>query len=71
MTIIIELCKANQHKPFNPDIQSVCLLLMQILEKSLYLELFVSQSCGIRPLLGRAADFSNKITSLVEGIKTL
>ncbi|XP_008788374.2 uncharacterized protein LOC103706141 isoform X1 [Phoenix dactylifera] len=63
--IITEVCEANQSKPILPETESVCLLMLQILEKSLYLELCVSQSCGIRPVLGRIEDFSKGIKLLM------
>ncbi|KAL9253348.1 hypothetical protein AKJ16_DCAP10515 [Drosera capensis] len=36
---------------------------LQVTEMSLYLELCVSQICGIRPVLGRVEDFSKEIKS--------
>lgn len=67
IAIVTEVCEANQSKPFLPETESLCLLMLQILEKSLYLELCVSQSCGIRPVLGRIEDFSKRIKLLMRG----
>ncbi|KAB5561421.1 hypothetical protein DKX38_006378 [Salix brachista] len=44
---------SNKSKYINPEIQSVCLLLLQIMEMVLYLELVALQICGISPVLGR------------------
>ncbi|MQL93812.1 hypothetical protein Taro_026471, partial [Colocasia esculenta] len=67
ITIVTEICQANRAREIHPESQAVCLLLLQILEKSLYLELCVSQSCGVRPVLGRVEDFSKEIKMLMEG----
>ncbi|KAK6916684.1 hypothetical protein RJ641_019545 [Dillenia turbinata] len=60
VTIITELCEANESKEMPPEVQDVCLLLLQIMDQSLYLELCVSQICGLRPVLGRVEDFSKE-----------
>lgn len=65
IAIVIEVCEAQKLKYMKPETESVCLLLLQILEKTLYLELCVSQSCGIRPVLGRIEDFSKEIKVLM------
>ncbi|XP_068639968.1 uncharacterized protein [Aristolochia californica] len=67
IAIVTELCRGDKSKVVQTEIQSICLLLLQIIEKALYLELCVSQSCGIRPVLGRVEDFSNEIKTLLEG----
>ncbi|KAF8406575.1 hypothetical protein HHK36_008663 [Tetracentron sinense] len=63
--IVTELCEANKSKQIQPEIHRVCFLLLQIMEKALYLEFCVSQTCGIRPVLGRVEDFSNRIKLLL------
>lgn len=50
-----------------PEKESLCLLLLQMLEKSLYLEFSLSQFCGIKPVLGRVEDFSKEIEGLMQG----
>ncbi|KAJ8767098.1 hypothetical protein K2173_012689 [Erythroxylum novogranatense] len=61
IVIISDLCDRNKSIENYPEIQSVCILLVQILEMSLYLELCVLQICGIRPVLGRVEDFSKEV----------
>lgn len=67
IAIVTEVCEAHKEKSMQPETEGVCLLLLQILEKTLYLELCVSQSCGLRPVLGRIEDFSKEIKALVQG----
>ena len=67
IAIVIEVCEAHKLKSMQPEPEGVCHLLIQILEKTLYLELCVSQSCGIRPVLGRIEDFSKEIKILLQG----
>lgn len=62
-----EICDANKIKLIQPEIQSLCLLLLQIMEMSLYLELCVSQICGIRPVLGHVEGFSKEVKLLIKG----
>lgn len=64
-SIVTELCEANRLKQIHSEVQSVCLLLIQILEMALYLELCVLQICGIRPVLGRVDDFSKEVKLLL------
>ncbi|XP_073009852.1 uncharacterized protein [Typha latifolia] len=63
--IITEMCEGNRSKCLPVETENVCLLLLQILEKSVYLEFCVSQSCGIRPVLGRIEDFSKEIKAMM------
>lgn len=49
------------------DVQNTCLLLLQIMEKALYLELCVSQTCGMRPVSARIEDFFKEIKALIKG----
>lgn len=67
IAIVTELCEASKLKAIEPEIQGLCVLLLQIAEKSMYLELCVSQTCGIRPVLGRVEDFSKEIKELIQG----
>ncbi|KAK9287536.1 hypothetical protein L1049_015957 [Liquidambar formosana] len=69
IAIVTELCEANKSKYIQPEIRSICLLLLQILEMSLYLELCVSQICGIRPVLGRVEDFSKEVKLLIKAME--
>ncbi|KAK9070882.1 hypothetical protein SSX86_009450 [Deinandra increscens subsp. villosa] len=61
IAVVRELCEANS---MTSEIKGVCILLLQIAEKSLYLEFCVSQVCGIRPVMGRTEDFSKEIKLL-------
>uniref|UniRef100_A0A1D1YTL0 Nucleoporin NUP188 n=1 Tax=Anthurium amnicola TaxID=1678845 RepID=A0A1D1YTL0_9ARAE len=65
ISIIVDICLANRSREIQPESQFLCHLLLQILEKSLYLELCVSHSCGIRPVSGRIEDFSKEIKMLM------
>ncbi|KAJ3682573.1 hypothetical protein LUZ60_015146 [Juncus effusus] len=49
--------------------ETVCLLLVQVLERSIFLELCVSFLCGLRPVIGRVEDFSREIKPLLNGMK--
>lgn len=66
IAIVTEICDANKIKLIQPEIQSLCLLLLQIMEMSLYLELCVSQICGIRPVLGHVEGFSKEVKLLIK-----
>nr|DAD40324.1 TPA_asm: hypothetical protein HUJ06_014647 [Nelumbo nucifera] len=70
VAIVTELCEAHKSKPIQPEIQGVCFLMLQIMEKALYLEFGVSQTCGIRPVLGRVEDFSRGIKLLMQAAET-
>lgn len=65
LSIISELGNSNKTRQMQPEIQTVCELLLQILEMALYLELCVLHICGIRPVLGRVEDFSKVFKSFV------
>lgn len=67
MTIISELCEANKTKQLAPEIQDVCLLLLQIVVMALHLEFCVIQICGIRPVLGYAETFAKELRLLLRG----
>ncbi|GFP89006.1 nucleoporin nup188 homolog [Phtheirospermum japonicum] len=63
--IITELCEANKTKQLAPEIQGVCLLLLQVTVMALYLEFCVIQICGIRPVLGHVETFSKELRLLI------
>ncbi|XP_059074406.1 uncharacterized protein LOC131045463 isoform X2 [Cryptomeria japonica] len=63
--IVTELCSSRKQDPIEPQIQSVCLLLLRIMEQSLYLELCVTRICGISPVSVRLDDFSKEYKSLI------
>lgn len=65
IAIVRELSEANRLKQLTPEIKGVCILLLQITEKCLYLEFCVSQVCGLRPVLGRTEDFSKEELKLL------
>ncbi|XP_021609697.1 uncharacterized protein LOC110613074 isoform X3 [Manihot esculenta] len=69
IAIVSELCNANKSKQIDPEIQSVCLLMLQMLDMALYLELCVLQICGIRPVLGRVEDFSKEVKLLLKAME--
>lgn len=69
ITIVTELCEANKAKQIEPEIQTICGLLLKIMEMSLHLELCVSQICGIRPVLGRVEDFSKSVKFLLKAME--
>ncbi|KAL6643423.1 hypothetical protein ACP70R_018189 [Stipagrostis hirtigluma subsp. patula] len=64
--IVTEVFEVNGTTTLNPETQRVCHLLLVVLETSLYMELCVSQSCGIRPVLGRLEDFSKGIKAMLQ-----
>ncbi|KAJ0974308.1 hypothetical protein J5N97_016273 [Dioscorea zingiberensis] len=66
IAIVTEIFETNKSKPMHSEAEGACLLLLQILEKCLYLELCVSQSCGIRPVSGRVEDFSKEFKRLLQ-----
>lgn len=61
------MCEANRVKEIQIEVQSICCLLLQIMEMAMYLELCVHQICGIRPVLGRVEDFSKEVKLLIKG----
>ncbi|XP_042495006.1 uncharacterized protein LOC122074223 [Macadamia integrifolia] len=67
--ILTELCTSNKSEQIQPEIKSLCFLLLQIMEKALYLELCVSRSCGIRPVLGRVEEFSRAMKLLIQAVE--
>ncbi|KAK8966953.1 hypothetical protein KSP40_PGU001244 [Platanthera guangdongensis] len=68
MAIIVDLC-GGKSLTLTGETERVCLLMLQILEKSLYLEFCVTQSCGLRPVLGRVEDVAKEMKSLVQVVK--
>ncbi|TVU31165.1 hypothetical protein EJB05_22840, partial [Eragrostis curvula] len=71
VSIVTEVFEGNGNgsSTLNPETQRVCHLLLVVLETSLYMELCVSQSCGIRPVLGRFEDFCKGIKSMLQAIE--
>ncbi|XP_024962200.1 uncharacterized protein LOC112502498 isoform X4 [Cynara cardunculus var. scolymus] len=69
IAVVSELCEANKLKQLTPEIEGVCILLLQITEKCLYLEFCVSQVCGIKPVMGRIEDFSKEVKLLFRATK--
>lgn len=69
IAIVTELCEAHKHKSMQQETVNACFLLLQILEKALCLELCVSQSCGLRPVLGRIEDFSKTIKLMMQAME--
>ncbi|XP_066386529.1 uncharacterized protein [Miscanthus floridulus] len=67
--IVTEVFEANGSSTLNPETEKVCQLLLVTLETSLYMELCVSQSCGIRPVLGRLEDFCKGIKAMLQAIE--
>ncbi|XP_051133760.1 uncharacterized protein LOC127253286 isoform X2 [Andrographis paniculata] len=65
IAITTEVCEANKSKQLAPELQEVCLLLLQITVMALYLELCVIQICGIRPVLGHVETFSRELRLLI------
>nr|XP_011457925.1 PREDICTED: uncharacterized protein LOC101300415 [Fragaria vesca subsp. vesca] len=70
IAIITEVCEANRVKEIQIEVQSICCLLLQIMEMAMYLELCVHQICGIRPVLGRVEDFSKEVKLLIKATET-
>lgn len=66
IAIVRQLCEG---KKLTPETKGVCILLLQITEKCLYLEFCVSQICGIRPVMGRVEDFSKELKLLFRATK--
>ncbi|CAN6299788.1 unnamed protein product [Urochloa humidicola] len=69
VSIITEVFEGNRSNTLNPETEKVCQLLLVTLEMSLYMELCVSQSCGIRPVLGRFEDFCKGIKAMLQAIE--
>ncbi|CAL4924385.1 unnamed protein product [Urochloa decumbens] len=69
VSIITEVFEENRSSTLNPETEKVCKLLLVTLEMSLYMELCVSQSCGIRPVLGRFEDFCKGIKAMLQALE--
>lgn len=65
VVIMTELCSSRKQKHIEPQVQSVCLLLLRIMEKSLYLEVCVMRICGVSPVSVRLDDFSKEYKALI------
>ncbi|KAL5706010.1 hypothetical protein ACHQM5_024227 [Ranunculus cassubicifolius] len=59
MQIVCSMSKETQQQG------EISILLLQMLDKSLYLEFCVAQTCGIRPVLGRIEDFTKEFKMLM------
>ncbi|KAG2239471.1 hypothetical protein Bca52824_091717 [Brassica carinata] len=64
IAIVAELCDNYREVP--NEVKNLCLLLLQITEKSLYLELCVVQVCRIHQVFGRVDNFSKDFKKLVK-----
>ncbi|KAF8083077.1 hypothetical protein N665_0792s0007 [Sinapis alba] len=64
IAIVAELCDNYREVP--NEVKKLCLLLLQITEKSLYLELCVVQVCRIHQVFGRVDNFSKDFKKLVK-----
>ncbi|KAK4786245.1 hypothetical protein SAY86_002934 [Trapa natans] len=69
ISIVTEIGDGNKAKEMNPEVSSISLLLLQIMEMALYLELCVLQICGIRPVLGRVEDFSKGVKPFIRALE--
>ncbi|KAI4976560.1 hypothetical protein ZWY2020_050167 [Hordeum vulgare] len=69
VSIVTEVLAANGLSTLGGETDRVCRLLLVTLETSLYMELCVSQSCGIRPVLGRFEDFSKGIKAMLHALE--
>ncbi|KAG8095467.1 hypothetical protein GUJ93_ZPchr0012g21064 [Zizania palustris] len=65
VSIVTEVLEASESTTLDEETERVGQLLLMTLETSLYMELCVSQSCGIRPVLGRFEDFSKGIKAML------
>eukprot|EP00258_Populus_trichocarpa_P039056 XP_024455075.1 uncharacterized protein LOC18097901 isoform X2 [Populus trichocarpa] len=66
VAVVPELCGSNKSGYINPEIQSVCLLLLQIMEMALYLEFCILKICGRSPVLWRVEEFLKEVKLLSE-----
>ncbi|XP_048540938.1 uncharacterized protein LOC125520147 [Triticum urartu] len=69
VSIVTEVLGANGSSALSGETDRVCRLLLVTLEASLYMELCVSQSCSIRPVLGRFEDFSKGIKAMLHALE--
>lgn len=69
ITIVTELCGDKRSNDIQIEVQSICCLLLQIMEMALHLELCVLQICSIRPVLGRVEDFSKEVKLLIKAME--
>uniref|UniRef100_A0A0A9G8F5 Uncharacterized protein n=1 Tax=Arundo donax TaxID=35708 RepID=A0A0A9G8F5_ARUDO len=69
VSIVTEVSESNGSSTLNPEVERVCHHLLVILETSLYMELCVSQSCDIRPVLGRVEDFCKGLKAMLQAIE--
>jgi len=67
VAVVPELCGSNKSGYINPEVQSVCLLLLQIMEMALYLEFCILKICGRSPVLWRVEEFLKEVKLLSKG----
>ena len=67
MAVLVEVLRARGGKAVEGAVKDVCILLLSILEKSLYLGVSVSRSCGLTPYPLRADDFGKEYRALLSG----
>lgn len=65
--VLIEVLRARDGKAVEGAVKDVCLLLLSILEKSLYLGVSVTRSCGLTPHPIRVDDFGKEYRALLSG----
>lgn len=65
--VLIEVLRARAGQAVQGAVKDVCLLLTSILEKSLYLAVSVSRSCGLTPHPLRVDDFGKEFRALLTG----
>lgn len=68
--ILVEVLQARAGKPVQGAVKDVCLLLLSILEKSLFLNVSVTRSCGLTPHPLRVDDFGKEHRALLSGEST-
>ncbi|KAI4376103.1 hypothetical protein MLD38_013896 [Melastoma candidum] len=61
MSIVVGCCEVRKKRKTSSELQSVCELMLQLLEMALYVELCVLHLCGIRPVLGRVEEFLKQL----------
>lgn len=65
--VLIEVLRGRDGKVVQGAVKDICLLLLSIFEKSLFLGVAVSRSCGLSPHPLRADDFGKEYRALLLG----
>lgn len=65
--LLTEILRTRQGKVVEAAVQDVCVVLLSILEKSLYLGVCVRRTCGLNPHPLRADDFGKEYRVLMSG----